>query len=390
MEYLNLEGNSRFFPDFSQQGYVVERKLGNNFSGGRITYQAIDISTKQAVVIKQFQFAVNGNSWSGYEALECEIDILQRLNHPSIPKYIGSFETESGFCLVQEYKNALSLAQPRYFKPDQIREIGILILEILIYLQHHASPVIHRDIKPENILVDDQLNVYLVDFGLAKIDGQNSTSNSLIKGTLGFMPPEQMFGRPLSTASDLYGLGMTLICLLTRTPSSLVGKLIDDNHRVDVKSLLPNINPYFRHWLEKMVAPAPQNRYSNADEAFLALFKSEANNLSKTHTAYRATVLKPVSLFLLPIGLSIISSLSHIPIPQCRPQLIEKENINIDNPTTISPYNKNSKCWGCNSLRTADLRPADLQEAKANSREADLRSTDFKYTIPQEEDLGQE
>lgn len=407
MEYSNLEGNTRFFPDFSQHGYAVERKLGNNLSGGRVTYQAIDLNTKQTVAIKQFQFAVDGNSWSDYEALECEIAFLQKLNHPSIPKYIGSFETESGFCLVQEYKNALSLAQPRCFELEQIREIGILILKILVYLQHRVPAIIHRDIKPENILVDDNLYVYLVDFGFAKIDGQNSTSSSIVKGTLGFMPPEQMFGRPLSTASDLYGLGMTLICLLTGTPSSQVGKLIDDNHRVNVRSLLPNLNPHLINWLEKMVAPAPQNRYSNADEALVALLSSKTNNLSKTHNAYKPTVLKPVSLFLLPIGLSIISTLSHGFISQCKLQLPEGDNINIDRsridrprivrpridrPGIIRRFNRNNRCWTCKLFRTADLQEGDLEEAgfqEITSREASLRIIDFEPAeLPEENNLN--
>ncbi len=400
MEYFNLEGNSRF-PDFSQQGYIVERKLGNNFNGGRVTYQAFDLNTKQVVAIKQFQFAVDGNSWSDYEALECEIDILQQLNHPSIPKYINSFETASGFCLVQEYKNAPSLAQPRYFKLDRIRQIAISILEILIYLQHHIPPIIHRDIKPENILVDDKLNVYLVDFGLAKIDGHNSTSNSIVKGTLGFMPPEQMFCRPLSAASDLYGLGMTLICLLTGTPSSLIGKLIDDNHRVNVRSLLPNLNPRFINWLEKMVEPAPRDRYANADEAFVSLLNPKISDLSKTDTADTATVLKPIGLFMLPISLSLISSISHSFISRSKPQIqqLERENIDIDRihrRIIIPPIPLQRKY---NHVKYLDLRKRDLQKASfkemqeipriksQNLKSQELKSQNFHLRITELEDM---
>ena len=414
MEYFNLESNSRFFPDFSQHGYIVERKLGNNFNQGRVTYQAIELSTKQVVAIKQFQFAVDGNSWSDYEALECEINFLQQLNHPSIPKYINSFETDSGFCLVQEYKNAPNLAQTRYFKLDEIRKIAISILEILIYLQHQTPPIIHRDIKPENILVNEKLNVYLVDFGLAKTDGQNSTSNSIIKGTLGFMPPEQMFCRPLSAASDLYGLGMTLICLLTGTPSSQVGKLIDDNHRVNVRSLLPNINPGFISWLEKMVAPVPQDRYPNADKAFVALLNPKINDLSKTDNDNKPAVLKPIGLFMLPISLSLISNISNSFIPHCQTEPLKRENIRNEDNTSIfrrlhrnrlnrhhlrryyldryylNKYHLNrhhlhedSDYWQRQSVRNADLRKSDLKKAKfqnMNSRSADSRNIEFEGT----------
>lgn len=406
MEYFNLEGNSRSFPNFSQQGYIVESKLGSNLNGGRVTYKAIDLNTKRVVAIKQFQFAVHGNSWSEYEALECEINLLQQLNHPSIPKYIDSFETASGFCLVQEYKDAHPLTQPRYLKLDDIRKIAISVLEILIYLQHHIPPIIHRDIKPENILVDDKLNVYLVDFGLAKIDGHNSSSNSIVKGTLGFMPPEQMFCRPLSAASDLYGLGMTLICLLTGTPSSGVGKLIDDNHHINVRSLLPNLNPHFINWLRKMVEPAPGDRYPNADEAFVALMNPKVNDLSKTDAVDRAAALKPIGLFMLPIGLSLLSSMSHGFSYRYKPQpqldKLERENINrspndcfrrnrrriIRRFNKIHPLNKHRHSWNLKS-RNADLREKDLREKRFEemSQDVDLRITELGVVETPKDDL---
>lgn len=71
--------------------------------------------------------------------------------------------------MVQEYKHALSLSVPRSFSPDEIKQIALSVLEILVYLQNRIPPIIHRDIKPENILVNDQINVTLVDFGFARI-----------------------------------------------------------------------------------------------------------------------------------------------------------------------------------------------------------------------------
>ena len=101
--------------DFSSQGYQVERELGQNRAGGRVTYLATSTKTQQHVVIKQFQFAQSGASWSDYDAYEQEIQLLLCLNHSSIPQYLDSFETPSGFCLVQEYKPASSLSASRHF-----------------------------------------------------------------------------------------------------------------------------------------------------------------------------------------------------------------------------------------------------------------------------------
>lgn len=261
------------YPDFSNHGYEIKRQLGQNRLGGRFTYLATDTKTQQSVVIKQFQFAQPGVSWGEYEAYESEIKLLKQLESPSIPRYLDSFETPTGFCLVQEYKKAPSLAQPRHFTPEEIKQIAIAALGILVYLQRQRPPVIHRDIKPENILVDRsrQIKVYLIDFGFARLGGGDVAASSVVKGTLGFMPPEQLFNRQLTKASDLYSLGATLICLLTKTKSIDIGNLIDKDYRINFKPLVPKLSRQFMDWLSKMTAPNLQERYPNAVTALTAL-----------------------------------------------------------------------------------------------------------------------
>lgn len=257
------------FPDFSQQGYQVERLLGQNSFAGRVTYLASNTNTQQSVVIKQFQRMRSPAD----ESYQREVQVLQQLDHPNIPRYIDSFETQSSFCLIQEYKKAPSLAQPRHWTPEEIKQIAIAVLQVLMYLQKQFPPIIHRDIKPENILVDRQreLQVYLVDFGFAHQGGKEVAVSSVVKGTLGFMPPEQLFNRQLTKASDLYSLGVTLVCLLTGTKSTAVGNFIDEAYRIDFKVLASTLNPQFIVWLEKMTEPNFRHRYPNAAIALSAL-----------------------------------------------------------------------------------------------------------------------
>lgn len=258
-------------PDFSEQGYEVIRELGRNQEGERVTYLANVCNSTQQVAIKEFSFADANIDWLGLKAYEREIEILQRLNHPRIPRYVGSFETPTSFYLVQEYKNAPSLASQCNFNPQEIKQIALSILEILVYLQQQVEPIIHCDIKPENILVDEQLNAYLVDFGLAQIKGAKMAFSSLVAGTPGFMPPEEQLGHSLSEASDLYSLGATVICLLADTRSVDIRKLVDDNYRFNFQKLVPQINPRFKSWLMRMVQPHWKYRYANAAIALEAL-----------------------------------------------------------------------------------------------------------------------
>jgi serine/threonine protein kinase len=264
------------YPDFSSYHYQIVRELGRNPAGGRIAYLATDTRNQQSVAIKQFRFASLGADWSGYDTYEREIQILRELNHPGIPQYLDSFETTDGFCLVQEYKPARSLAESRSFSPEEIKKIAIALLKILVYLQDRFPPVIHRDIKPENILVGEAHEtgdrpVYLVDFGFARIGDGEVAVSSMVKGTLGFMPPEQLFNRQLTEASDLYGVGASLICLLTGTKSIDIGNLIDNNYRINFKSLVPQLSLPWIAWLETMVQPNVEKRYRHAAEALSAL-----------------------------------------------------------------------------------------------------------------------
>ncbi|MDJ0519419.1 MAG: serine/threonine-protein kinase [Trichodesmium sp. MO_231.B1] len=252
------------YPDFRNYGYQISKELGCNLQGGRITYLAKSLTSNRQVVIKEFRFAIADGSWSAFKAYQREISALKQLKHSQIPCYLESFETESGFCLVTEYIHAPCLAERHIFTPEEVKQIAISVLEILVYLQNFQPPIIHRDIKPENILVDENLQVYLVDFGLARLQGGELALSSITAGTPGFMPPEEMFNRPLTTGSDLYSLGATLICLLTGTRSVEVDRLLDEDYRFKFEDLVPSLHWRFTKWLTKMVELHPKRRYENA------------------------------------------------------------------------------------------------------------------------------
>ncbi|MDJ0556228.1 MAG: serine/threonine-protein kinase [Microcoleaceae cyanobacterium MO_207.B10] len=273
------------YPNFSNYGYQIIKELGHNRAGGRVTYLATEINTQKTVVVKQFQFATTGAHWSEYQAYEREVQVLKTLDNPNIPHYLDSFQTPSGFYMVQEYKNATSLANlatSQKWQPQQIKQIAISVLEIIKYLQNRIPTVIHRDLKPENILIDNQMKITLVDFGFARIGGGEVAVSSVVKGTLGFMPPEQMFNRELTTASDLYSLGATLIFLLTNTPATEVGSLMDETGKINFQQQVKHLSQDFIIWLEKMVQPNYKDRYSSAESALDALIPIEVLAPSQT------------------------------------------------------------------------------------------------------------
>lgn len=261
------------YPDLINYGYRIEAELGRNREGGRITWKGIDLASQQTVVIKQFCFATVGSNWSGYQAYEREISVLKKLDHPNIPQYINSIETQDGFCLIQEYIPAVAARDFRSLTLLEVKQIALKLLDILIYLQQQTPPILHRDLKPENILLDPDLNAYLIDFGFASLGSKEVAGSSVFKGTPGFIAPEQII-KP-TTASDIYGLGVTLVCLLSDKNIVEIRALAseDNPYQLELKILLPNIEKQFRRWLEKMTHPQASRRFNDALSAKQALLK---------------------------------------------------------------------------------------------------------------------
>jgi len=273
------------YPDFTAHGYQVIEQLGRNPSAGRVSYKALSINTGQIVVIKQFQWVGGSSTLDGERQIEREIQTLRSLHHPKIPSYLDDFKTESAsFCIVQEFIDAQTLSENNDFTPQEIKSVAIQLLEILVYLQSLLPPIIHRDIKPENILVDDNLNVYLIDFGFAKIgEGEATALSSIALGTPGFMSPEQVNNLPLTEATDLYGLGATLICLLCKIQSKDFVDIVDYNLQIDFKTRVFHLAFSFIEWLDKLVRLNPDQRFPNAQEALNALLPLELIRIPELH-----------------------------------------------------------------------------------------------------------
>ena len=154
-------------PDLKIHGYQVSEKLSVHSNGNRISYLARENDSERLVVIKEWRLdrQVPSLDYANYLP---EIVRLQQLDDPSIPRYLNSFQTATGFCLVREYQPGVSLAELGTLPPADIRLVTDAVLNILKHL-HHLTPVcIHQNIKPENIIVDTEtdLAIYLVDFGL--------------------------------------------------------------------------------------------------------------------------------------------------------------------------------------------------------------------------------
>ncbi|MEA5619529.1 serine/threonine-protein kinase [Cronbergia sp. UHCC 0137] len=264
-----------FAKEILSERYEVQQQLGKK--AGRRTLLTRDLQTQELVVVKLLSFN-NEFQWDDLKLFEREAETLKAISHPAVPRYLDYFELDSpenkGFALVQSYIPAESLEAQlkagRSFSEEEVKQIATAILKILKYLHGRQPSVIHRDIKPSNILLTNRSGnnvgeVYLVDFGSVQTIVRTNSTMTVV-GSYGYMPPEQFNGRA-TPASDLYGLGATLIYLVTgQHPADL-----PQQDLVIKFEQAANISPGFSSWLRKMTQPILSKRLASAEQALQVL-----------------------------------------------------------------------------------------------------------------------
>ena len=278
--------------DIINDQYRITAILGKG--GVAITYSAIALETESNVAIKVISLKQLKN-WKEIELFQREAEVLAKLDHPTIPQYIDYFtletEKDKAFYLVQQQAPGKSLAQlienGWRTTEKEVKDIAQQILEILIYLHSLDPTVIHRDIKPNNLIRSEDGKIYLVDFGAVQNTYYNTLmQGSTVVGTYGYMAPEQFRGKALP-ATDLYSLGATLLYLLThRSPAELP----QDTLKLDFRNSV-DISESFADWLDKILEPDIEDRFTSGEIALDKLFTSKQVKQKKVITSLGIGVL---------------------------------------------------------------------------------------------------
>jgi hypothetical protein len=251
------------------------------------TYLARDTQTGEQVALKRLALRLVDN-WKAVELFEREGRVLQNLSHPQIPRFISAFVDETDdaprFYLAQEYVDGRSLEEHCEdgvrWDAEQAASFLRSLLGVLTYLGSLRPPIVHRDIKPANIIQRPDGTWVLVDFGAVQAIVPATAGGSTVVGTTGYVPPEQVMGRA-EPASDQYALGATVLHLMT---GEHPGELSEGGLRLDIRDYL-DAPDAFVAFLERMLAPCPEDRFESADAALEALDQLE---VSVTHEVSRS------------------------------------------------------------------------------------------------------
>ncbi|HEX3137113.1 MAG TPA: serine/threonine-protein kinase, partial [Casimicrobiaceae bacterium] len=224
--------------------YTLEAPLGHGGMGSVWLARRSDGRFEGKVAIKFLNAALVGRT--GEERFRREGSILARLTHPNIARLIDAGVSATGQpYLVLELVDGKPIDQ---YCDDQRFDVAArlkLFLDVLAAVAHaHAHLVVHRDLKPSNVLVTNDGTVKLLDFGIAKLlqdelhpsEATELTREAGRAMTPEYAAPEQLLGLPVTTATDVYALGVLLYVLLggqhpaggsTRSSADLVKAIVE-------------------------------------------------------------------------------------------------------------------------------------------------------------------
>ena len=165
-------------------------------------------------------------------------------------------------------------------RPERVGRLKDTLLQVCEALAYiHAHGLVHRDLKPSNIMVDEDRQVRLMDFGLAKFlaDDTGMTMDGRVVGTFRYMSPEQILGEPLDGRSDLYSLGVILYELMTGRPPFDAKSPVDLWHKVleteppPVLAINQRGDPQLARVAHRLIRKEPDDRIQTAEEVYEAL-----------------------------------------------------------------------------------------------------------------------
>ncbi|KAA3661451.1 MAG: helix-turn-helix domain-containing protein, partial [Chloroflexi bacterium] len=288
---------------------VKEFRLGERIGSGGfgVVYRAQQPSVNRDVAIKIIlpRFANNPNFIRRFEA---EAQLVAHLEHPHIvPLYDYWREPDAAYLIMRLLRGG-SLEDQLASGPITLADIHQTTHQIGLALDAaHRQGIIHRDIKPANVLLDEDKNAYLVDFGIAKnLDGMESqglTEGGAVVGSPAYISPEQILAEPIGPQSDIYCLGIMLFEVLTNqkpfpgpTPVAYIQQHLNDplpslsQFNSDLPQALDGI-------IERATAKKIEDRYPNTI-AFLDEFEkvlATAVSPNDHHPVQVKTAVPPIS-----------------------------------------------------------------------------------------------
>ena len=254
--------------------YEIKSLIGRGGMGD--LYLAHDPNTGRFVALKLLNATLDSTELR--ERFAREARALAALNHPNIVNIYDTGEYDDAPFIVMEYVRGETLSEIiKRRAPLSISQKLKLMMELCAGLaQAHNAAIIHRDIKPANLMVDQQGHLKILDFGIARVTGDNRTrfgpltQVNMMIGTPGYMSPEQFEAGEIDHRSDIFAVGAVCYELLAYSEAFAGADTIQVERRVlagkpaPLASLVPGIDPEIDEIIQRALKKDPNKRYQDA------------------------------------------------------------------------------------------------------------------------------
>lgn len=322
---LDSIDDARFVPGtMLAERYRIVGLLGKGGMGE--VYRADDLKLGQPVALKFLpeRLLTDGAALARFHR---EVRVARQVSHKNVCRVYDIGDIDSRHFLSMEFIRGEELS-------SLLRRIGRLPRDKAIQIARqicaglsaaHEVGVMHRDLKPSNVMIDEQGNVRITDFGLAGLE-EELVGENMIAGTPAYMAPEQLEGRTFTVRSDIYSLGLLLYELFTGKKAfdaPTLGELIklrrSDTTPPTPTSILKDLDPIIEKVIDRCIQKDPELRPSSAlqvaaalpggDPIAAALAAGETPSPEMVAAAPKKGVLKPaiaVGLFAAFVGLTVL------------------------------------------------------------------------------------
>jgi WD40 repeat protein/DNA-binding SARP family transcriptional activator len=270
-ERVLRQDESLLLPGEPLRGYRLLERIGEGAFGA--VYRAIQPHVKREVAVKSIH-AELANQPDFVRRFEREAQLVARLEHPHIvPLYDYWREPDAAYLIMRFLRGGSleDLLRDRPLEPEPAAKILDQVGAALAVA--HQQGVVHRDVKPGNVLLDEEGNAYLSDFGIALETGApEQTAGTMVRGTPAYLSPEQIKLEQTTPRSDIYALGIVLYEMLTGEhpfPGTSLNVLLDQHlhHPIpSVRDHRPDLPPAVDAAIARATAKDPQARFDDVLE----------------------------------------------------------------------------------------------------------------------------
>jgi DNA-binding SARP family transcriptional activator/WD40 repeat protein len=251
----------------SVRGYELREQVGGGDFG--VVYRAYQPSVGREVAIKVIRPELV-NQAPFVRGFEAEAQLVAQLEHPHVVALYDYWRDPEGAYLVMRWLRGGSLRQALERGPWNLEHASRLLAQVGSALAYaHRQGVVHRDVKPANVLLDEEGNAYLSDFGIAARLADPENPARPVTSSPAYVPPEEVSGQGQTPPSDIYGLGLLTFELLAGQRPPMDGSL------PSLGALRPELPTALGDVIARATASSPDERFDSVD-AFLSAFTAAA------------------------------------------------------------------------------------------------------------------